>query len=124
MKKIDIKQADGAEPRDMALAIVNGNTFPFMAKITHRAKKSLVVPSTGLNTVIEPKTETEFKVKSFEQVWVLVTDVAALAARYEDAEDAFASISVPALPAAAAAPSAETTKPEKATTKAADAVAK
>lgn len=115
MKKIDIKQADGAEPRATATAIVNGNTFPFMAKISHRAIKSLVVPSTGLDTVIEPTGDIEFKVKSFEQAWVLVTDLAALAARYGDDKEAFASISVP---------STEPTKADKATTKTADAVAK
>lgn len=89
MAKIEIKQGAGDEPSGLANAICAGQKkFPFMATIIHKAAKPLVVPSTGINDVIAPGTPVQFKIKSFEQAWVLVTDSAALAKRYSsDAKD-------------------------------------
>lgn len=83
MAKIKIKQGDGAEPGVLAQAIIQGQKFPFVAKIKHAGYKPIVVPSTGLGVVIKPGEELEFKVKSFEQAWLLVTDSATLAQRWE-----------------------------------------
>lgn len=94
MAKIKIKQGAGAAPGELALAIVGGREFPFMASITHKAVKPLVVPSTGICEVIPPGETVDFKVKSFEQVWTIVTDSAALAERYENDADDFVVIEV------------------------------
>jgi hypothetical protein len=96
MAKIQIKKGDGDDPSKLAAAICAVGVFPFAATITHKSFKPLLVPSTGLNDVIAPgEIAVPFKVKSFEQAWVLVTDSAALAARYNsDAED-FVVIEVP-----------------------------
>lgn len=98
MTKISIKKGDGAEPAKLAQAIVEGQKFPFVAKLTHKSFKPLVVPSTGVCDVIKPGEPVEFKVKSFEQAWVLVTDCAQLATRYESDEKDFVVIEVPAVP--------------------------
>jgi hypothetical protein len=94
MATIKIKQGAGDEPSELAKAICLGQKFPFMAKITHKAVKPLLVPSTGINDVIPPGDGVQFKVKSFEQAWVLVTDSAALAKRYNSEEDDFVVIEV------------------------------
>jgi len=96
MAKIEIKKGDGDDPSELAKAICAIGKFPFSATITHKAFKPLLVPSTGLNDVIEPGSDgASFKVKSFEQAWVLVTDSAALAARYDSDEEGFVVIEVP-----------------------------
>lgn len=96
MAKIEIKKGDGDDPSKLAQAICAAGKFPIAATITHKGFKPLLVPSTGLNDVIPPGTESvPFKVKSFEQAWVLVTDSAALAARYNNDEDGFVVIEVP-----------------------------
>lgn len=95
MAKIEIKQGDGKEPRELAQSIVQGQTLPFMAKITHKSFKALVVPSTGLVDPIKPGESPAFKIKSFEQAWVLVTDSAALAERYKHDGNDFMTIEVP-----------------------------
>ncbi|WP_426237457.1 hypothetical protein [Pseudomonas sp. TWP3-2] len=96
MAKIEIKQGAGDDPSKLAEAICAGQSYPFMATITHKAVKPLLVPSTGLNEVIAPGAEgVQFKVKSFEQAWVVVTDSAALAARYNSDKKDFVVIEVP-----------------------------
>ncbi|MBV4524308.1 hypothetical protein KVG88_30000 [Pseudomonas sp. SWRI74] len=95
MAKIKVKQGAGDEPSVLATAICAGQTFPFMATISHKAVKPLLVPSTGMRDVIAPGEEVQFKVKSFEQAWVLVTDSAALAKRYESNAEDFVVIEVP-----------------------------
>lgn len=96
MAKIEIKKGDGDDPSELAKAICAAGKFPFTATITHRGFKPLLVPSTGLNDVIAPgDVGVPFKVKSFEQAWVVVTDSAALAARYNNDEEGFVVIEVP-----------------------------
>ncbi len=102
--KIKIKQGDGDEPRDLVQTIVAGQTFPFTATITHQGFKPLVVPSTGINEVIQPGQSVTFKVKNFEQAWVVVTDCAALAKRYASDADDFVVIAVPAVAVAPVEP--------------------
>lgn len=90
MAKIKIKQGAGDDPSELVGSIVAiaGGKFPFMATIAHKAVKALVVPSTGICDVIPPGAAVPFKVKSYEQVWLVVTDSAALAKSYNsDAED-------------------------------------
>ncbi|MDF2792250.1 MAG: hypothetical protein K0S85_3 [Pseudomonas orientalis] len=96
MVKIEIKRGAGDDPGKLADAICAGQSFPFMATIAHQAVKPLLVPSTGLSAVIQPGEKVEFKVKNFEQAWVLVTDSAALAARYNSDKDDFVTIEVAA----------------------------
>lgn len=115
MAKIEIKQGAGDDPSELAQVICAGQKFPVTATITHKAVKPLFVPSTGLSDVIAPGSEgTQFKLKSFEQAWVLVTDGAALAARYNSDEEGFVVIEVPDVVK-------EKTSPRKAADKAADA---
>lgn len=97
MAKIKIKQGAGDDPGELVASILAGQSLPFMATITHQAVKPLVVPSTGINDVIAPGEAVSFKVKSFEQVWVLVTDSAALAKRYDSTAEDFVVIGVPAV---------------------------
>jgi len=101
MAKINVKQGDGAAPRNLALAIIAGQTIPFEATIIHKGVKPLVVPSSGINTVILPGEAVPIKIKSFEQAWLLVTDLATLAQRYNNAAEDFATITVPNVVAAA-----------------------
>ena len=79
--KIDRKA--GSAPRPLAEALVDGQSFPFLASLTHSSKKALVVPSSGINTPIAPGEPVQVKVKSFDQAWLLVTDLAELAHRAE-----------------------------------------
>lgn len=96
MAKIEIKKGAGDDPSALAQAICAGQKFPFTATITHKAVKPLFVPSTGLSDVIPPGTDgVQFKVKNFEQAWVLVTDSAALAARWSSDKSDFVVIEVP-----------------------------
>lgn len=80
---------------EKAALIVLGQKFPFKATLKHKCVKPLLVPSTGLSDVIARESEAEFKIKSFEQAWVLVTDLAALATRYESTVEDFAVITCP-----------------------------
>lgn len=94
MAKIKIKQGAGADPSELATAIVGGRAFPFMATIRHKAVKPLVVPSTGLCEAIPSGAAVPFKIKSFDQAWTIVTDSAALAKRYESDHEDFVVIEV------------------------------
>jgi len=95
MAKIKVKQGAGDDPSELVATICAEQKFPVMATITHKAVKPLVVPSTGINDVIKPGEGVQFKLKSFEQAWVLVTDSAALAKRYNSEADDFVVIEVP-----------------------------
>lgn len=75
--KIDRKA--GSAPRPLVEALVAGKAPPFLVSLTHKNKKPLVVPSSGINTPIAPGTPVKVKVKSFDQAWLLVTDLAELA---------------------------------------------
>ncbi|POA45552.1 hypothetical protein C1893_23130 [Pseudomonas sp. MPR-ANC1] len=113
MAKIEIKKGDGDDPSELAKAICAIGKFPFTATLTHKAVKPLFVPSTGMSDVIAPGKEgVSFKVKNFEQAWVLVTDSAALASRYNSDEEGFVVIEVPDV-------EKEKTSPRKAADKAA-----
>lgn len=78
---VKIDQNAGSAPRPLAEALVKGQTLPFQASLTHKNSKPLVVPSSGINTPIAPGAPVNVKVKSFEQAWLLVTDLAELARR-------------------------------------------
>lgn len=119
MSKIEVKKGDGAEPRESVEAFIGDRAFPFMAKLTHDSRKPLVVPSSGINTLIPGGAPVDIKIKSFDQVWTLVTDLATLAAHSKSKADVFAEIhaaaEVPAEPEVAdepaiEAPAATTTK--------------
>lgn len=105
MPKINVKQGDGKAPKALAMAIVENQAFPFTATLTHKAKKPLVVPSTGIAGLIAPGSEgVPVKVKSLEQAWVMVTDLAALAERHGSDANDFAVIETPDVAPAAKAP--------------------
>lgn len=93
--KIDRKA--GSDPRPLAEALVKGQEFPFLASLTHSNKKPLVVPSSGINTPIAPGEEVKVKVKSLDQAWLLVTDLAELAHRAGNDSDDFAVLEAPAV---------------------------
>ena len=93
--KIDRKA--GKAPRPLAEALVAGQAFPFHATLTHKNKTPLVIPSSGINTPIAPGAPVQVKVKSLDQAWLLVTDLAEMAHRAgNDAED-FAVLVAPAV---------------------------
>lgn len=94
MAEIKVKRGAGDDPTELVKAIIGDRTLPFMASIRHKAVKPLVVPSTGINDVIAPGEGVPFKVKSFEQAWMVVSDSAALAARFESDEDDFVVVVV------------------------------
>jgi len=92
---VKIDRNAGSAPRPLAEALVAGQSFPFLASLTHSNKKALVVPSSGINTPIAPGEPVQVKVKSLDQAWLLVTDLAELAHRAgNDAED-FAVLTAP-----------------------------
>lgn len=97
--KIDRKA--GSDPRPFAQALVQGQVFPFWVSLTHKNNKSLVVPSSGINTPIAPSVQVKVKVKSFDQAWMLVTDLAELAHRAGNEADDFAELTSPEAPAPA-----------------------
>lgn len=85
---VKIDRHAGKAPRPLAEAFTAGQSYPFLASLTHSDKKPLVVPSSGINTPIAPGEPVKVKVKSFDQAWLLVTDLAELAHRAgNDAED-------------------------------------
>lgn len=97
MSKINIKQGDCKAPQELAKAIVVGQTFPFTAKLTHKGRKPLVVPSTGIVGLIPPGEAVDVKIKNADQAWLLVTDLATYA-RLSGSEEDFAEIEVPEVP--------------------------
>lgn len=97
MSKIKIKQGDCKAPQALAKAIVVGQAFPFTAKLLHKGRKPLVVPSTGIVGLIPPGKAVDVKIKNADQAWLLVTDLATYARLSGSAED-FAEIEVPEVP--------------------------
>ena len=85
---VKIKRTDGTDPRPVVEAFVAGQSYPFIALLTHKNATALVVPSSGVNDPIEPGQETRVKVRNFDQAWMLVSDLSELAHRAgNDAED-------------------------------------
>ena len=136
MATIKVKQGAGDEPHELVQSLVAGQQYPFVAQLTHKNYKPLVVPSTGISDVIAPNKPIEFKVKSFEQAWVVVTDCAALAKRWNREDEDYVTITSPAVaveglqpetPATEEAETADTqpklTKAQQAALKAAEAAA-
>lgn len=99
---INVGAGSAEKVAEVAQSIVEGQKYPFMAQLGHKSVKPLVVPSTGLVEAIARSTPVEFKVKSYEQAWVVVTDLAALAKRSGNETDDFAVITVPVITAAPA----------------------
>lgn len=101
MATIKVKQGAGDNPRELVEQLLTGQKLPFVATLTHKGFKPLVVPSTGICEVIAPNVKVPFKVVSFEQLWTVVTDGAALAKRYERTDEDFIVIEGPEVVAAA-----------------------
>jgi len=95
MAKIKVGYGDGRMPKALATAIVEGQSFPFDATLTHKAKQSLVVPSSGISSTIPPGEVVKVKIRSLEQAWLMVTDLATLAQTYNSQAEDFAVIEVP-----------------------------
>lgn len=92
---VKINRTAGKAPRPIVESLVGGQAFPLILLLTHKNDKPLVVPSSGINTPIEPGVETKVKIKSKDQAWMLVTDLSELAHRADsDAED-FAAFAAP-----------------------------
>lgn len=92
---VKIDRQAGKAPRPLVEALVAGQQYPFLASLTHKNKKPVVAPSSGINTPIAPGEPVQVKVKSFDQAWLLVTDLAELAHRAgNDAAD-FAVLAAP-----------------------------
>lgn len=99
---IKLGAASGEKVAELAQAIVEGREFPFEVRLEHKCYKPLVVPSTRHDELIPSGEPVPFKVKSFEQAWVVVTDVAALAKRYGSEAKDFATLTIPPAPEAPA----------------------
>lgn len=104
MSKINVKKGDDQAPKDLVEKILKGQTLPFVVALTHKARKGLVIPSSGISDVIKADTETKVKIRSEDQAWLLVTDLATFArlAGSDDKEFATIEIPVPAKPKKAA----------------------
>jgi len=94
---LKINRNSGKAPRKLVSQIVEGQAYPFTVQLTHKNTLPIVVPSSGINTVLEPNKAYDVKVKTFQQAWHLVTDLSELAvcAGY-DKED-YAVLDVPAV---------------------------
>lgn len=92
---VKIDRHAGKAPRAIVDALVGVLSFPLVFVLTHKNDKPLVVPSSGINTPIEPETETPVKVKSRDQVWMLVSDLSEFAHRAGNDSDDFAVLKAP-----------------------------
>lgn len=92
---VKINRDSGAAPRELVESLVEGQTYPFQATLVHHNTFPLVVPSAGITTAIAPGVETPVRIRSFDQAWGLVTDLAELATRAENTADDYAELSLP-----------------------------
>lgn len=80
--KVLIDRDSGKEPRALVDQLApEGQEFPLVVSLTHKNELPLVLPSSGINTPLAPNAPHLVKVKSFEQAWLLVTDLSDYAAR-------------------------------------------
>ncbi|WP_219097729.1 hypothetical protein [Pseudomonas sp. UMAB-40] len=89
---VKIDRNAGSAPRPLVEVFVAGQSYPFLATLAHKSTKPLVVPSSGINTPIAPGEPVKVKVKSFDQAWMLVTDLAELAHRADNDVPDFAEL--------------------------------
>lgn len=89
---VKIDRNAGSAPRPLVEALVAGQSYPFLATLAHKNTQPLVVPSSGINTPIAPGEPVKVKVKSFDQAWLLVTDLAELAHRADNDVPDFAEL--------------------------------
>lgn len=107
--KVSIDRNSGKEPRALVEKLApEGQEFPVVVSLTHKNVEPLVVPSSGINTPLESDTEHQVKVKSFEQAWLLVTDLSEFAARAESDDKEYAVVTVVAAVTAPAEAPADT----------------
>ena len=104
---VKIDRNAGKAPRPVAEALVAGQTLPFLASLTHKNSKPLVIPSSGINTPIAPGVETKVKIKSLDQAWLLVSDLSELARLAGNESEDFAVVEVPTVAKVPKAPKAE-----------------
>ena len=76
---VTINRNSGDAPREVVEKLVTGQVYPFQATLKHCNTFPLVVPSTGYPDVIAPGAEGQVRIRSFDQAWSLVTDLAQLA---------------------------------------------
>lgn len=103
---LKINRNSGKAPRELVDQIVNGRALPITVQLTHKNVLPLVVPSSGINTALEPGQAYDVKVKTFQQAWHLVTDLSELAARADNSADDYAVVVAPGTTKAAKAPAA------------------
>jgi len=79
--KVQIDRNSGKEPRALVEQLApEGQEFPLVVFLTHKNEFPLVLPSSGINAALEPNKPHQVKVKSFDQAWLLVTDLSEYAA--------------------------------------------
>lgn len=92
---VKIDRHAGKAPLTIVDALVGALSFPLVVVLTHKNDKPLVIPSSGINTAIEPGAPTPVKVKSRDQVWMLVSDLSEFAHRAGNDSDDFAVLRAP-----------------------------
>lgn len=92
---VKINRTAGKAPRPIVNTLVGEKAFPLILVLKHKNDKPLVIPSSGINTPIEPGVATPVKVKSFDQAWLLVTDLSEFAHRADNNSDDFAVLAGP-----------------------------
>jgi len=104
MSKVNVKKGDGQAPKPLVEKILVGQQLPVTVQLTHQARKGLVIPSTGIAEVIPPGVPTAVKIRSADQAWLLVTDLATFAELGNNTAENFGCIELPAAPAAGGKP--------------------
>jgi len=94
--KVTINRTAGDAPRKVVEAIVGGQAYPFVVSLTHSNILPVVLPSSGINTVLEAGKAYDVKVKSFHQAWHLVTDLSEYAVRTDNNADDYAVVTTAA----------------------------
>ncbi|KTT16893.1 hypothetical protein [Pseudomonas parafulva] len=76
---VKINRDSGANPRPLIESLVKGQSYPFVATLKHSNTFPLVVPSAGVTGVIQRDEPTPVRIRSFDQAWNLIVDLAELA---------------------------------------------
>lgn len=91
---VKIDRNSGKAPRAIVETLVSGQGYPLLIVLKHKNDKALVIPSSGINTPIEPGIDTPVKVKSLDQAWLLVSDLSEFAHRADNDSDDFAVLAI------------------------------
>lgn len=92
---VKINRHAGKAPGVLVASLVGTLSYPQVVMLQHKNDKPLVIPSSGINTPIEPGVPTPVKVKSLDQVWMLVSDLSEFAHRANNDSEDFAVLARP-----------------------------